>query len=233
MPRLPNDTERLFIVGKTGSGKSQAGLWHLSMRSWDVMPWTLFDFKDDDTIRTIVPHRDISLGEVPTRPGIYRVTVDNAQDRREEINDHLWRIHARGNHGVFVDEGLQVAGMSSVDAINKQGRSKHIPVIFLYQRPVGQRNVSVVSETEFLQVFHLKKKSDRDVIAETFPDEYEHLAYERLPKYHSLWHDDDAETVIKLKPVPPMETIAAMFRAKAQVMDQGYETEYRRGLAIV
>ena len=154
MPRLPDDTQRLSIFGKTGGGKSQAGLWHLSLRRWDEMPWTLFDFKDDPTIAAVVPHKRINLGYIPERPGIYRIVVNDAQtpENRERINEHLWNIHATGNHGIFVDEGLQVAGMPSIDAINKQGRSKHIPVIFLYQRPVGQRNVSVISEAEFMQI---------------------------------------------------------------------------------
>ena len=143
MPRFPDDTQRLYIIGKTGGGKSQAGAWHLAHRSWDKMPWTIFDFKDDAMFKNM-PHKDIKLGEVPKRPGLYRIVA--YIDQKEQIDEHLWKIHESENHGVFVDEGLQVSGLTSVDAINKQGRSKHIPVIFLYQRPVGARNVSLITQ---------------------------------------------------------------------------------------
>jgi hypothetical protein len=36
-----------------------------------------------------------------------------------------------------------------------------------------------------------------------------------------------------MAPVPPMETIAAMFRARASVLDKGYEDEHKGRLTIV
>jgi hypothetical protein len=47
--RLPGDLDRVSIVGKTGSGKTTAGLFLLNeMNSFTKMPWIIVDYKRDD-----------------------------------------------------------------------------------------------------------------------------------------------------------------------------------------
>ena len=45
--QFPDDSHRHAIFGRTGTGKTVFGLWCLSQRSYDKIPWIIIDFKRD------------------------------------------------------------------------------------------------------------------------------------------------------------------------------------------
>ena len=160
--RLPDDSHRITIVGRTGSGKTVAGLWHLSKRDFLSMPWVIIDYKTDKNINSIKGAKNLSLKDTPKKPGIYIVHPLPGQD--EEITEFLWKIWARENIGLYVDEGYMIGSNPAFEALLTQGRSKNIPMIVLSQRPAWISRF-VFSESDFFQEFHLNDKRDRKTMS--------------------------------------------------------------------
>jgi hypothetical protein len=206
---LPNDAQRCTIIGKTGSGKTTGALWQLSHRSYDKRPWIIVDTKYDDTIAMIPNTREIGLREkLPTakQPGLY-VTHPHP-NQKEEIDAFLWRIHAQGGIGVFVDEGYMIPdGSPSFQAILTQGRSKRIPVMMLTQRPSWVTRFAF-SEADHIQLFQVTDLRDVKVAKQFMPLPIE----EPLPApYHSWWWDNARNYKALLSPVPDTNTILDTF----------------------
>lgn len=223
--RLPNNTQRILIVGATGSGKSVAAVWHLSQKSFDF-PWVIFNHKGDDFIRSIphavhvkdlnfVPPKKIKNNE---RLFIYE-PVPEVDD--EAVNALLWKLHKRENIGIYIDEGYMINPRDgALVALYTQGRSKHIPMITLSQRPVGMCAYGR-SEAEFYQVFRLSDKEDRKSVNRFIPNcPMEELMVAPpnvplpLPEYHSIYYDVSANKLEICPPVPSEETIIATFEEK-------------------
>lgn len=199
--RLPSSSDRIVIVGRTGSGKSQAALWHLSMQSFDAMPWVILDYKDDEMINSIEKATLISYSDVPTKPGIYILKIMPGED--EELDAWLWKVWAKGGIGILVDEGTMIKRESKAfNACLTQGRSKRIPMIVLTQRPVNLSGY-VFSESGFWQVFDLTKKADRKTVEENtiIPWDY------KLEDYHSYYYDVGKKKLVEFGPVPKADTI--------------------------
>lgn len=206
--RFPEDTHRHAIIGATGSGKTQAAVWHLSHRRFDLMPWIIYNFKGDETIDGIPYTTDIGLDEIPTQPGVY--IARPLPDETEEIEAHMMGIWHRGGIGVYVDEGYMIARNNrAFRALLTQGRSKRIPMMVLSQRPVWMDRF-VFSESEFFQVFRLQHKKDRAAMGEIIPVDMA----TQLPEYHSWWYDVGADSTVIAKPVPNVETIYATFERR-------------------
>lgn len=206
--RLPNDTQRSVIIGRTGSGKTQAAVWQLSHRSFHKRPWIIFDFKRDDLINSIPNIEYINVGQVPKHPGIY---VVQPMPDDPGVEDHLWRIWERERIGLFVDEGYMLARSPAFQAILTQGRSKQIPVIILTQRPVWVSRF-VFSEADFYQVFSLNDFRDRQTVQSFVPFSLE----TRLPPYYSFWYDVGDHQSLVLKPVPPREALLSRFELRSE-----------------
>lgn len=221
--RLPTDTQRLSIVGRTGSGKTVAAVWHLSNSGFDYMPWIVYDFKRDPLLAQIADlgaHMEIGayhigLDELPSRPGIY--LVHPHPDDIDPVRQQMMRIWAQENTGVFVDEGYMVCGPTNPNpafrSLLTQGRSKHIPMITLSQRPVWLDRFAF-SESDFYQIFALNHVGDRKKIQEYVPDDLR----KPLPPYHSYYHDvGNSETVV-MRPVPTDEEILQVFATRFEAM---------------
>jgi hypothetical protein len=211
--RFPNDTQRHAIVGATGSGKTQAALYHLSGRSYDVQPWIIYDFKRDELIGEVLPQaQEIGVtSKVPDKPGIYIVHPHPAQS--QEVDNQLWQIWEQENTGVYIDEGYMIGNNSpAFRALLTQGRSKHIPIITLSQRPTWIDRF-ILSESEFHQIFRLQHKKDLQTVNEFIPHDLrdENNDPIRLPDYHSWYYDVGANELIVCKPVPDVEKIRATF----------------------
>ena len=207
--RLPSITDRTVLIGGTGSGKTVAGLWHLSKQPIDGMPWLIIDFKHDDNISSIPYAQHVELG-APLLNGVY--IVRPMLHEKDELEAYLWSIWQQEDIGVFVDEGFMLTESEAFNTILMQGRSKHVPVIVCTQRPVKVSRF-VFSEASLIQVFRVNDKRDRKTIAEfapIFADKNE----AQLPRFYSYYYDVAQNRLTTLKPVPKMAAINATFSAK-------------------
>ena len=203
--RLPNDEQRHAIVGATGSGKTQAALWHLSHRNFHQMPWLIYNFKRDESIDAIPGATPIELDEVPEGPGVY--IAHPLPHEQEQVENQLWNVWYRGETGVYVDEGYMLGNRNDAfRALLTQGRSKRIPMIVLSQRPV-QMDRFVFSESDFHQVFRLNDRRDRKIAGEFVPIDLER----KLAPYHSYYYDVGADKSAIMAPVPDIRTIHSTF----------------------
>jgi hypothetical protein len=202
--RLPSNNHRLAILGRTGSGKTQAGVFHLSKRNYNEMPWIVFDFKGDTLINSIPGTERLPLGILPKRPGIY--ITSPLPDQEEQVDDLLWKAWGQENVGLYFDEGYMVANSKAFRAVLTQGRSKNVPVIFLSQRPSWISKFAL-SEADMLQVFELSIPDDRKRVREIFagyPERFD-------KKYQSAYYDVSEDDSVILNPVPDTRLILSTF----------------------
>lgn len=210
--RLPTDSQRISIYGKTGSGKTVGGLWQLEKRSWLRMPWTVIDFKGDPIIGRIPRLDELGIEDKPPRhAGLYAIRPLPDQDD-DALEQYMWRVWEKGRHGLFVDEAFMIPRFSKAwKALLTQGRAKTIPIIALSQRP-SWLSPFQMSESDFHQVFHLQRPSDQLALKEWVPGLRPHI----LPRdrFCSYWYDDSAGTLQKLAPVPDEDEILNRFDLK-------------------
>jgi len=202
MMQLADDTQRTSIVGRTGSGKTAAAVWHLSESNYRHMPWVIYDFKQDQLLAELGAldgAEHIGLDTVPRKPGLY--FVHPLPHETEAVQEQLWKIWAQESTGVYIDEGYMMATPPKVNpafrSLLTQGRSKRIPMIILSQRPVWLDRF-VFSESDFYQVFALNHSGDRKTMMEYIPADLN----KRLPEYWSYYHDVSAAETVVCKPVP-------------------------------
>lgn len=222
--RLPDNTQRLLIVGRTGSGKSRAAVWHLGMRDWEIHPWIILDYKGEKLFTQLPDAKYVGLDYTPNpKKGgvfIYRPVPERDDDEVEAL---LWRIHAAENIGVYVDEGYMLdINSHAMAAIFTQGRSKHIPLIMLSQRPTRISRFAV-SEADFYQLFELNDKRDRESVNKFIPFDLElvmrqnALQAKLLPDYNSLYFDVSGNKLEIITAVPNDREIIQMFADKKPV----------------
>lgn len=207
--RLPGISNRIVIVGQTGSGKTQFGLWILSKARFDLIPYVVIDYKGDDLIASSRNIEEIGLNTVPKKPGLYVVRPHPDDNESGAVERWLMKIWAHENVGLFVDEGYMLPQKPSggLTYILTQGRSKHIPVIALSQRPKWLSRF-VFSEATFFAVFRLAHTEDYKTVQEYIPKDKVDIMAE-LPDFHSTYYDVEKRAVFRLKPVPDGETIMA------------------------
>lgn len=215
--RLPTNQQRVAIMGRTGSGKTQFGAWLLSQAPFDIQPYVIVDYKGDDLLNSIDRAVEIGLNEVPTQPGLYIVHPENGTARgEEEVEAWLWKVKTRGRTGLYFDEAYMLPntrGQGALSAILTQGRSLRIPVIALTQRPAFIQRF-VFTEADFMSIFHLQHHKDIKTIGEfTSPE----AVGERLADYHSRWYDVGQDATFVMRPVPDADTILETFHDRLAV----------------
>lgn len=208
MIKLPTNQNRLAVIGMTGTGKTVAGLWHLSKRDYDRTPWIVLDFKRDENIARIPGHVILDVrAPVPTQPGIY--VVQPLPRDEDEVEALLWRIWATEHVGLFIDEGYMINRMSeALRAILTQGRSKRIPVIMLSQRPAWVCPF-LLSESEYIQMFFIHNPADIARMRDWLP-----WNGQMPPRFHSYYYQVGDNKLSLLKPVPAIPAIMETFRQR-------------------
>lgn len=225
--RLPGPRDRIAIIGPTGSGKTQAGAWHLSNASFDKRPFVVINPKREELILSIEGLEQMDVAEdVPKWPGIYNVSP--LPSDAPLVDDLLMRIWNHENVGVWFDEGLMFGTGDGVDAILTQGRSKHIPVIFLMQRPVWVSRFAV-SEATFVQYFGLSDARDRATVSAfaSGPTPERSLPVDEfIPEFHSFYYDVPRKRNFLFKPVPTADVILSQINSRLAAMQPQRKYNY-------
>lgn len=206
MVRFPASDERTVIIGSTGSGKTQFGVYMLATRDFHRRPWFVLDFKGEKLF-TKLELTPFKLGDpLPTEPGIYWMRIIPGED--ELVSQFFLQVYNQENCGVFVDEGYMLPYQDKwFRALQTQGRSKNIEVITLTQRP-ARLDLTIFSEASFFCIFNLTLKDDKKRVYEFT----EGLQIKRLPPYHSLWYDVAANEHVIFEPCPPADELIKVFR---------------------
>lgn len=220
--KLPSDTQRSTVIGKTGSGKTIAALWQLSQRSFDRIPWIIFDFKRDDNIAQIPYLTEIDISDDPPEyAGLY--VVRPLPDDNDAVEQFMWNCWAQKYTGLYFDEGYMIGNRNKAfRAILTQGRSLRLPLITLSQRPLWMDRF-VFSEADMFQVFYLNDKDDRNVVKRYIPDDHINLD-KRLPEHYSFWYDVGQDYATVLKPVPPLPELLKTFEKRLEAMQPKHKT---------
>lgn len=144
----------------------------------------------------------------PRKPGLY--IVHPRPDEGDAMEDFMWKIWERGKTGILVDEGYMLPDRGALQALLTQGRSKHIPMIILSQRPV-MMNRFAFSEADFYAVFHLNDKRDWQTVEAFAPVDHRML----LPRFNSWWHDVGEDATFRMLPVPSERAILTEIARRA------------------
>ena len=209
--RLPGASDRTVVIGANGTGKTVFGAWLLSKQRFDKRPWVCMDFKNEELWDSVgdPPMKELKLGKLPGKKGLYRLRVHPGQE--DELEAWLWKVWTAENIGLFCDEVSLVPQKNAFKAILRQGRSKLIPVIACTQRPVDVDR-EVFTESQFVSVFRLDDARDYKVVQMFTRDAPIHIP---LKEHWSYWYDKRNFSCIPLKPVPSPDTIAANLRRAA------------------
>lgn len=207
--RLPGPSDRITITGHTGSGKSQAALWHLSNANFDVRPWIIIDPKGEEKINSIDGLEHVEVGEIPKHPGLY--AAHPTQYEAEEADDWYYNILQHGNIGMYFDEAFLCGFGPGFTTLLIQGRSKRCPAITLNQRPVMVSRFAF-SEAQFFQCFPLTDERDYKTMRgfakiPSFEDA-------PLPEFYSYYYDVRWKRAYKLQPVPKIDAILDRIESK-------------------
>jgi hypothetical protein len=209
--KFPGPDDRVYIVGRTGSGKSTAGVWHLTGKDFDAQPWVLVNTKGDsflNAVASIPGVKHLEIWETPGDKGLYHVRP-HPRDEPDELDAFLARIWDKGNTGVFIDEGYMIENDTALNALLTQGRDKHIPMIVLTQRPTWITKF-VESEADFVQLFQLTRRDDRKNVGGLVPVDKNY----RLAPYCSYWYTVATDELVQFGPVPDKPAILRLLRAK-------------------
>lgn len=230
--RLPGPTHKTAIVGRTGSGKTIAALWHLSNADIDERPWIILDYKNDEHINAINRAELVSYESIPDLPGVYILKVLPGDEER--VDQWFKQVWERENVGVVIDEGYMIDPRSQwFNACLTQGRSKRISMLILSQRPVWLSRF-VFSEADFFQVFDLTHVKDMDKVREYVRDDERHQLDAPLADFHSFYYDVSRKQLETLGPVPDEAELLATIDERLATMElldsAGEERPKRRAL---
>jgi DNA helicase HerA-like ATPase len=224
--RLPGPTHKTAIVGRTGSGKTVAAVWHLSNADFDERPWVILDYKNDEVINAIERAEPLAYDELPEYPGIYILKVIPGDE--EKISDWFRSVWERENMGVFIDEGYMIDPRDDwFNACLTQGRSKKISMIILSQRPVWLSRF-VFSEADFFQVFDLTHSKDMDKVREYIRDDDTYQLDKPLEPFHSYYYDVGRRQLKTFGPVPEAAELLALIDARLRAIEAEEEHLTRR-----
>lgn len=191
------------MIGATGSGKTVAGIYHLSRMNLRARPWVVFDMKDDEHLNGIERAQHVELDWTPTEKSKGVFVVHPRRKDEEAVDSLLDRIYEHSNIGIFIDEPDLANSSAAFEDILRKGRSRLIPAITLSQRPVDVTRY-VFSEATFIRVYFLNDERDWATV-EAFTPLPSPEDFPTLNPYFSFYYQVGKQDVWLLSPAPPVE----------------------------
>ncbi len=212
--RLPDDTQHVAIAGRTGSGKTVAGLEMLSARNMETQAWVIIDHKRDENVMAL-PAEKINPGAVllPKR-GLHVLYSDISTEARQGLEEFLLRCFQRGGIGIYIDEGHLVGASQAIRHILVAGRSKRVPLMWTSQK-AHWIDPFIWSQSSFYRVFQLQTQGDIKRFNENFP-----IKFKPPAEFHSYYYDVSKGKVDYLAPAKPIEVTI-------ERLDTRLRTQYR------
>lgn len=193
--------DRIFLAGKTGSGKTTLAkkmLYPMYTRRvyWDIKHMNS-DLLTCSSLATTPEELAASI-----KKGKVSILYQPRDIHSYDFNRVCEIVYNTGNFALFVDEASKVCSSSWIepwhDQIMTLGRERGVGIVNLTQRPRRCHN-TVISEAEHFFIFRLQLETDVAKIKEILPRKYVDMV-SALP-YHHCIYTDNMDTIKLLAPV--------------------------------
>lgn len=215
--KAPSNEDRIAVIGRSGSGKTQFSVWLLGalrLDAWSDMPITLFDPKRSKLIRKLIDAKVAQRISIDKRPpkttGLYVVQPQPVADD-QAVLDYLQRVYEQEKHATYFDEILDLGNRNrGFRRLLTQGRELKIPMLYCTQRPYNCDAYSL-SEAEYIAAFALRNPDDIDRVSKYSP-EYDPS---ELGKYQCHWYDVGSDEGVNLRPAPSVQSIMSLYTGRS------------------
>lgn len=207
--RYPDPTQHYASAGRTGSGKTVAGLAMLAACvDMDEIPVVIIDHKRDPNIKAL-PAEPLNVNAMilPSR-GLHVIHADMGKESREDLEGFLQRAFKRGKMLIYIDEGHLFGSSDMVRNILVAGRTKKCSIWWTSQRATWI-DPFIWSQAAFYRVFDLQTQNDIKRFNENFSRRWQKPA-----EHHSYYQDVSRGEVYYLRPSEPIEATVSRLDAK-------------------
>lgn len=192
---------RIFIAGKTGSGKTtlvKRMLYPMYTRRvfWDIK------CENSDLLVNSSPCRTPAELSSTIKKGKVSILYQPADISSDDFNRVCEILFNTGNFTLFVDEVATVTEPNWIEPWHNQimirGRSRGVGIVNVTQRPRTCNN-TVISEAEHFFIYRLQLETDVDKIRTILPKKERTEIY-TLPYYHCIYTDNSG-IIKRLAPI--------------------------------
>jgi energy-coupling factor transporter ATP-binding protein EcfA2 len=192
---------RIFIAGKTGSGKTtlvKRVLYPMYTRRvfWDIK------CENSDLLVNSSLCRSPAELAAAIKKGKTSILYQPADISPEDFNRVCEILFNTGNFALFVDEAATVTEPNWIEPWHNQimirGRSRGVGIVNVTQRPRACHN-TLISEAEHFFIYRLQLETDVAKIKTILPKKYLSEIY-TLPEFHCFYSDNTGI----VKPLAPI-----------------------------
>jgi energy-coupling factor transporter ATP-binding protein EcfA2 len=182
---------RIFIAGKTGSGKTTLSKRVLYPMYTRRVFWDIKGENSDLLVNSSLCRTPAELAASIKR-GKVSILYQPADISPADFNKICEILFNAGNFALFVDEAATVTEPNWIEPWHNQimirGRSRGVGIVNNTQRPRACHN-TLISEAEHFFIFRLQLETDVAKIKTILPRKYLSEIY-TLPEYHCLYTDN-------------------------------------------